>query len=315
MKFLRYIDKIVKSYGIKNYMLEKVRSVFKITSDTHRLAIKRFSSKDKMFNTKKILNHLIQNNFLYSQNVCYNLRNEFYFEFENGFYMCFEWIEGREINFKNLYEINNGVKLIYDFHEITKNINDNSMILTDKSNWIFEFENDLRNLHEIKKIILMKKVLSCLDEFYLKNIYRAVCKISEIIKFLNTNNFEKFYCENKLICHNSLYYQNFIVDNQKVFLIDFGGMCFNNRIYDIGRFARRVFYKNNFKIDILNGIYELYNRFYKFSEFEKNLFDNYLNYPYKFIKIGERFYLKKKLIDEDCILNKLKKYSKYELEF
>ena len=60
-------------------------------------------------------------------------------------------------------------------------------------------------------------------------------------------------------------------------------------------------------------ISKVYNKYYKFSEFEKTLFDSYLKHPYKFVKLGYRFYIQNKNIDELRLLNKLKKYCKYEL--
>lgn len=315
MDCVDHIDKIVKSYGIYNYKIEKFRSVFKVISKNNILLIKKFNSKIKLFNTKKIINQLKYNNFDFVQSIYRNLKNEFYFEFENKFYMCFKWIDGREIDTKKISEIKKCVKIIYFFHEAVKNINDDSIILNDESNWIEKFEEDLSNLYYIQKTISKKYILSDLDNFYYENIYSAISKINKIIDFLNKSNFKKFTEENKIICHNSLYYQNFILNRGKIFLIDFGGMVLNNRIYDIARFARRVFYKNNFDFKILGQIYKFYDNDYNFTEFEKNLFDNYLKYPYKFVKFGYKFYIQNKDINEDRLLNKLKKYCKYELKF
>lgn len=315
MDYGNHIDEIVKSYGIIDYRIEKFRSVYKINSKSNVLLVKKFNSKIKLLNTKKIINQLKYNDFNFVQNIRYNLKNEFYFEFENKFYMCFKWIDGREVNAKKIGEIKKCTKIIYLFHEAVKNINDTSIILNDESNWIEKFEQDLSNLYYIQKTISKKYKLSELDKFYYGNIYSAISKINKIINFLNKHNFKNFTDENKIICHNSLYYQNFILNNGKIFLIDFGGMVLNNRIYDIARFARRVFYKNKFNFNVLNQIYKIYDNNYKFSEFEKKLFENYLEYPYKFVKLGYKFYIQNKDINQDRLLNKLEKYCKYELEF
>ena len=314
MNFIEHIDNIVKSYGISNYNIQKFRSVYKINSKDRILLIKKFNSKTKLFNTKKIINHLKYNNFKYIQNIYYNLKNEFYFEFENKFYACFSWVDGREVDIKNVKEIKKCTKTIYLFHEAIKNVNDFSMILKDNSDWIEKFEEDIFNLYDIKNKLTKVNSLSELDKFYYENIDKAILKISEIINILNENNFNKFLSENKIICHSSLYYQNFILGkNDKIYLIDFGGISLNNKVYDLARFARRVFYKNSFDTKVLNDIYKVYNKYYKFSEFEKTLFDSYLKHPYKFVKLGYRFYIQNKNMDELKLFNKLKKYCKYEL--
>lgn len=316
MDFEANISQVVKSYGfVDDFKIHKLRSVYKISSHKKDFLIKKFNSKTKLLNTKKILKHLSYNNFKNVQHMYYNLNNEFYFEIDGKFYACFSWINGREVNIKNHREVKKCTKIIYLFHEALKNTRDDSIILKDESNWIEKFENDILNLYHIKDKLHRKSSLCLIDKFYYENIERSVEIITKIIDDLIRYGFKDFYEDNKIICHNSLYYQNFILNNNgKVYLIDFGGLVLNNRVYDVARFARRVFYKNNFKFRVLNDIYENYNNYYKFSKFEEMLFKNHLKYPYKFVRLGQKFYIKNKDISEDKLLEKLKKYSDYELK-
>ena len=312
MNLIDKIDYIVKSYGISSYTIEKLRSVYKIFSKDKVIVIKKFNCKDKLFNTKKIINHLKSTNFKYSQNICYNLNNEFYFEFDKKYYACFVWINGREVNVKNDKEIRKCIKTIYLFHENTKQIRDSTIKLNDTSNWVDNFNKDIFNLYNIKEILSKKISMSELDEFYYENIDIAINRLRKLIENLSDSRIQRYLHENKIICHNSLYYQNFILNKNKVYLIDFGGICLNNKIYDISRFSKRIFYKNNFNFKLLDMIYNTCNSFYKFNSIEKNLFNCYLNYPYKFIKLGYRFYIQNKNIPKEILLRKLEKYYKYE---
>ena len=309
------IDYIVNSFGIYDYNFEKIRSVYKLTSKEKVFVIKSFNSKEKLFNTKRIITHLKLNNFKDVQDIYYNLDNNFYFELFNKFYVCFSWIEGREVNVKNYKEIGKCVKKIFLFHESIKNVNDPFIILKDSSNWIEMFEEGILNFYYIKQKISEKNNLNAIDNFYLLNSDKIIKKIEGIIKVLIRNNFEMFSKQNKIICHNSLYYQNFIINRGKVYIIDFGGITINSRIYDLARFSRRILYKNKFDLKIVDFTYKTYNKHYKFCEEEKVFFKAFLDFPHKLVKLGNNYYIRNKKMNELSLIKKLDKYSKYELSF
>lgn len=308
-------DEILNSYGINSYDIERVRSAYRISSDKNKFLVKKFNSERKLINTSKILNYLNENGFKYVNHICKNKNGKFYFEIDGKFYGFFNWIDGREANLKNSEEILKCTRIIYKFHDCVKNLNYNDMDLKDNSNWIEKLKLDVKNLCDIEKIILRKFNIDKLDKFYLLNVKRAIHKIINIINFLEENDFLKYSINNKIVCHDSLYYQNFIMKNNKVYIIDFGGICINNCIYDLAKFARRVFYKNKFDLSILNKMYNLYNRFYRFSDFEKIIFCKYLDYPYKFVRLSCKFYLKDKNLKSDKLFCKFVKYVDYELNF
>ena len=308
-------DEILNSYGINNYNVERVRSAYKISSDKNNFLVKKFNSERKLMNTYKILNYLSKNNFRYTNRICKNNYGKFCFEIGGKFYGFFNWIDGREANFKNHKEILKCTRMIYKFHDCVKNLNYNHMDIKDNSDWIKKLNLDVKNLCDIEKKILKKFYVDKLDKFYLLNVKRAIHKIINIIKFLEENDFSKYSRNNKIICHDSLYYQNFLIKNHKVYIIDFGGICINNRIYDLARFARRIFYKNKFDFTILNNIYNIYNELYRFNDFEKFIFCKYLDYPYKFVRLSCKFYLKDTNMKSDKLFCKFIKYVDYELNF
>ncbi len=312
MGFVKYISTIANQYSIHNYEIQKLRSVYKIKSKDKSLIVKKFNSKKKLFNTKKIIDYLKTNNFKYVQNIVYNLNNEFFIEIDNNFYVCFEWIDGREANIRSWSEIRKCIKTIYLYHESIKNIDYSSMDLKDDYNWIKNFDKDILNLYKIKKLISDKRQFNIIDKFYYDNIDKAIFNISKIKEAIELEKYINFLESNKIICHNSLYYQNFILSNGAIYLIDFGGIVLNYRIYDIARFGRRILYKNKFNMKILNKIYKFYNSYYKFCKIEEILFYFYVKYPYKFVKFANKIYLEGKDIDEIRLLRKLKMYYEYE---
>ncbi len=315
MNFIIGFEDILKSYGISKYKIEMVRSAYKISCERKNILIKKFNSHKKLMNTYRILNSLKLHGFKNTYQVFCNQQGNFYFKIDRKFYAFFNWIDGREVNLKKLSEISQCTNLVYRFHECVKDMDSNDIDLKDQSNWIEKFYKDINNLIKIESIILSKKYLEEVDKVYLINIGKAIDKITYIIQWLKDMDFLNYSINNKIICHNSLYYQNFIKKNNSVYMIDFGGICFNNRVYDIAKFARRVFYKNNFNFNILNNIYEIYNKYYEFNDFEKKLFYKYLEYPYKFVRFGNKFYLKNKNINKNTLLNKINKYTDYELNF
>lgn len=313
MNFPDNIERIMEKYGVRNYSVQKLRSVYKIKSQNKILILKKFNSKNKILNTKTIIEYLKNNNFKYLQNIVYDLENRFFVCVDEKFYMCFEWVDGREINVKNKYETKKCIQAIFSYHESVKNLDYSFMNLKDGSDWIKKFENDILNLYKIRDKIFRKNYFDLVDRFYFENISRAISNIERLKKHINVEEFYNFINENKIVCHNSLYYQNFIFCSGKIYLIDFGGICVNSRVYDIARFCRRIFYKNNFNSKILSKLYKTCDDYYSFNRIEKLLFYIYVRYPYKFVKFANKIYMKNKFLDQNRLIKKLEKYGKYEL--
>lgn len=305
--------RILESYGITNYKIQRFRSVFKISTKNRNILLKEFRSKTKILNTETILYHLHENNFKFCQKIIYNNNNQFYFEFKNKYYSCFSWIDGKEVDLKKIKNIKNSIRSIYLFHKSLKNIDRSKINVSDNSNWDVKFEENIIDLYNIRNVILNKKSWNSIDRFYYENLDMALKILHSIILDLSKSDIKDFLSNNKSICHNSLYYQNLILKNKEIYLIDFGGVCINNFIYDLSRFARRVFYKNKFDMKLLNEMFEFYNYLYKFNDIEKRLLNLSIKFPYKFIKFGVKFYLRNKEFDNEKLINKLKKYTEYEL--
>ncbi len=313
MSFVFHIDDILKNYDIQDYELHKFRSVYKVVEKDKELLLKKFNSERKVHNTVEIIKYLRQNNFRFCQEVYKDKRDNEYIGFNNKYFACFKWIDGREVNLKDMKEVKKSIKVIYLFHKAMKDIDYTSMSLKDNSDWIFRFEKDIILLNDVREIILNKRNWNSIDKFYYDSIDHGIKILHKLLMELYKNGFGNVLSINKSVCHNSLYYQNLIMSKKDVFLIDFGGVNVNHYVHDLSRFARRVFYKNNFDITMLHAIYKLYNYYYKFNKFEKRLFKISMTYPYKFIRLAYRIYIKDKDKEEGNLISKLKRYSRYEL--
>lgn len=307
------LDRTLESYGITNYKIKKIRSVYKISTKGHNILLKEFRSDKKILNIQKVLHYLHKNNFKFCQKIFHNNNNQFYFKLGSKYYSCFSWVDGIEVDLRKIKNIKRSIHSIYLFHKSLAGIDYSDLSIEDNSNWEIVFDRNLIDLYNIRNIILNKKSWNSIDMFYYENINTALKILHSIISDLSKSDIRDFLINNKSICHNSLYYQNLILKNKKIYLIDFGGICINNFVYDLARFARRVFYKNKFDMRLLNEIFEFYNHRYKFNDIEKRLFDLSMKFPYKFIKFSVKFYLRNKEFDNEKLINKLKKYAEYEL--
>lgn len=313
MDFIVYLDNILRNYGIDKYELHKLRSVYRVSSKYSNVIVKKFNSNIKLNNTLKIISYLKNNSFNMCQDICLTKNKEQYCKINGKYYACFSFIDGREVNFKNHKEVKKCIKSIYSFHKVIKNLDINEVTINDNSNWIKNLNNDLNTISNIKDTIIKKKEWNIIDKFYYENIDTAIKILYKLLTELNDNDFINILSMNKMVCHNSLYYQNLILNKKGVHLIDFGGVSLNHYVHDLSRLARRVFYKNGFDVKILNMIYKTYNNYYRFSDIDKRLFKISMTYPYKFIKIGYKYYIQNKNLKEEKLISKLIKYSRYEL--
>ena len=167
---------------------------------------------------------------VFSDGKCYK-------QWKGSLYILMELIEGRELTFTNPVEYKGAAKVLANFHMAGNEILKNDIIskkLIDKST-IIKFKEAIEELSKIENWVSGYKYKNEFDKLFLENVKEAVFEMTESINLLQKSNYEvdRYKAQEVVICHNDLAQHNFIINDDKINLIDFDYLTIDLRIMDI----------------------------------------------------------------------------------
>ena len=233
-------------------------------------------------------------------------------EWKGKSYVLLDMMDGREATFTNPVEVEWCTKALANFHNASMNITDNltkeDIILNKSKNLIYEFLNDLCFITEAERVISKFSYKNDFDLLFLKNISKVKNDLNISINLLTESSYSELYSDlkNAVICHLDLAHHNFIIDEDKVNMIDFDYCKIDIRAMDIYNFIIKVIKNYAYDKEIINKIIEDYSSVSKVSDEEKKVIFAMLNYPRDFINISKDYYLKQKSWDYEVFLSRFK---------
>ncbi|KRQ87032.1 Spore coat protein S [Caloramator mitchellensis] len=310
------ISKILKNhYNLVPTEIEKVRSVYRITTDKGKYCLKEFKHNDKKAIIGFYLTKHLQENGFNGIAEYYKTKSDLECIKEHGrYYYLTSWIDGRECNFENFDELKSSLELLADFHQKAKGFYLSKVKINSNYNkWQKKLNLMIEDLKLFKKIILQKRVKTSFDIKYFDMVDYYLNIANKALEKFKSTAYTKV-CdkarEQKFICHDSFYYQNLLIDkNDKLYLIDLDSIVYDIPIYDLAKFLRRTLNKSLFYWDF--GITEKLIRFYEknrhIEDEEYEIMLGFLMIPHRFWKIGRKRYFKHKEWSEEKYNKKLEK--------
>lgn len=323
MNKFRYIDKrILCSYdlseeffnklGIKVYDIIPLRKVFVLFTDNGKKILKiTKSSLDRINFINKILN-IIKEKDKYILQYCVNSTGDIITEWKWKSYILLDMIDGREATFTNPIEVEWCTRALANFHNASTNITEKltkeDIILNKSKNLICEFLNDLCFITEAERVIGRFSYKNEFDSLFLGNVSKAKNDLNRSINLLTESSYNELYSDikNMVICHLDLAYHNFIIDEDKVNMIDFDYCKIDIKAMDIYNFITKVIKNYAYDKEVISKIINDYSSISNISDNEKRVIYAMLNYPRDFINISKDYYLKQKAWDYEVFLSRFK---------
>uniref|UniRef100_UPI002ACD54CC phosphotransferase n=1 Tax=Clostridium perfringens TaxID=1502 RepID=UPI002ACD54CC len=98
----------------------------------------------------------------------------------------------------------------------------------------------------------------------------------------------------RVLCHNDLAHHNFIVDGDKIKIIDFDYCKIDTRSMDIANYSIKVIKNSCYEINKFKSIIDSYNSIEKLDKQEIKLIYAILCFPKDFVTISRDYYYKQK---------------------
>lgn len=317
-KEIRMVNRVLENYSFDVIKFVKVRSAYKLETSFGNICLKRMKhGEHKPLNGSILVQELVDKGF---HNIAkyYKTKNDrIYVKYRNSFFYATEWIDGEECNLDSIEEAKNCVKLLAHYHIASSNIDIKRFkIKNNLKNWPVIFKHNLQDLEKFERIINRKKIKSEFDIAfgnYIESIYH---RGMVAINFLNTSDYYKLSrqaSQNKIICHDSFYYQNIIKKDEEYYIIDLDSIIVDLHVNDLGKLIRRLMFKRSYKWDFEKAkiLIEEYNSISKFDKSELEVMLALIIFPHKFWKLGKKRYIKHKGWDESKYMHKLNRLVRY----
>lgn len=312
---------ILKEYSIEPIKVEKIRSVYKITTEGRIYCLKKMKhgGAEKVQKGMLLSEYLISKGFYSVVKYIKTSDNKLCVRKRHFIYYVTDWIKGRESNFNDFDELKKCASLLADFHLKSKGFTiDNSKITNNNKMWPSIFKKQKNDLEVIREVILSKKVKTTFDLSYFSLIDEYIDAMNSAIKLLEDSHYIHIASNasaEKTICHDSFYYQNILVKrNEKLYIIDLDSTVYDINVYDLGKFIRRILYKGTYAWDfeIARELIEIYSAINPISKEEYKVLLAFIMFPHKYWKLGKKRYINRKKWIEDKYARKLNRVLRYK---
>lgn len=227
-------------------------------------------------------------------------------------YVILNMIEGREATFSNPVEVEMCTKAMANMHRASRGIFqtlNTDIVKGNLGEYLpYQYNKAKEDLLNIKEYILRFRHKLEFDNLFLENVDKHINEIQKSIELLAMCNYNSLLEDfrKRVLCHNDLAHHNFIVDGDKIKIIDFDYCMIDTRAVDIANFAMKVIKNSYYDMGKFKTILKAYNSLDNLTKDEIKLIYAILSFPRDFTNISRDYYYKQKKWDYEVFLNRMK---------
>ena len=320
----------MKTFILPHYELESAHIAMVKFKDTDKQrAVYKVDSQNKAYCLKKV--YYDESNLLYVYSAMEWLyRNGLnvpkllpttsyhrYIKYSGMLFILTPWLSGIKCDFDNLYHMELSSKALAKLHKACKNFTP----ISGSANRIgCENYNTSVNKHLEQILINAKHAKHHNDKFsklFLKNLknHLELAKLSSEIS--STINFEEL---SKSLCHGDYVNKNILIDDSKVWIIDFDKCKMDYCAHDISYFLRRLLKRENTNWDV-NLALSIINNYISVNPLNSSDLKYilaYIAFPQKYWKISRDYYKNIQRCNKNAFISLLEKgldRTDYQLRF
>lgn len=315
-EYLNNLKKLVEeNYDVTVLNMIKFKNVYKIVAVEGNFCLKQFKySFCRLKHVLEIFEHFNRKNFKNIPEIipC-NLKRE-YVELNGIYFYMTHWIESRELNYSNIYDVEDAAFHIAKFHIYGRDfkISDETKADIRWFRWIEIFNRKIDDILKFRDVILHRDELSVFDKIYLKNVERNISLANESIENLYRFDYKsvmKHHIVESYICHHDLAGHNILKDREgKLYFIDFDYVILDTFLHDLASFLMRTMKIGRWNIGKLRIIVNSYRSVKQLSKQELSLAMSFLLFPNDFWQLGFQYYVEEINWDEEKFLRRLTRF-------
>ncbi|GAA0121238.1 CotS family spore coat protein [Clostridium faecium] len=319
--FLCEYDLDVELFNKYNYKVNDIIPIRKLfiisTSKGNKILKKLDYDLNQLDFIDRGIKYIKNNNFNNIFSFEKNKNGEIYTKYGNSYYVVMNLIEGRECAFNNPIEVSMAARALSKLHISSEGFR------YKENNYRYMVGSLVDNLVRKKEELLIFKNLVGVyenkkefDRVFIENVDYYIEEMNKSIGILNSSPYLKLCSEEDkiVLCHHDLAYHNILINDDKVYFIDFDYSIIDLRVHDLCNFINKVIKNFAFDFEKAKNILSCYEENIKLDNRELEVLYGMLYFPEEFYSVSKNYYKRKKSWSEEVFLFKLKRKLEYQEE-
>lgn len=314
VKTAQILEFVNNKYSIDANSAEKIKNVYKLRSDNvdYCLKVVHYELEHFLFILEAI-KHLNKREYKNVPEIIKTTREEEYVEFENCYAYLTEWVDARQCNYDNPFDVILAASALASLHkksenfEVTKNMSPRIYWLR----WVEIFNTRKNEILDFQSRIFNKENKTEFDNKYLCMINEEVNKAERAVTHLSSSRYySKMLLElsKKGFCHHDFAHHNVLIgrDNE-ISVIDFDYCILDSHLHDLASLLIRKMKNGKWDINSALFILDVYNSIYKVELDDIPIMAAFIEFPQDFWQVGIQYYWERQPWEEQIFMNKLSK--------
>ncbi len=308
------LQQILDHWELELYRFEKVRDVYKVYTQNGLKNLKLSPLvPGRILFVHHAIAHLNQRGFSKMTPLIPTKTGETSVFDPNFAYTLFDWIEGRQCDYRNKTELVDSMKVLADFHQKTSGFTPppTSNMRDHLGKCLKHFEERYQDLLRFKELALTLPK----DQFaasYLANVEAYLTMAAEAIAKMKKSDYHTLVEQARLkktFCHGDPATRNFILTPEnEIFMIDFDSCRLDLPIMDAIKFTRRIMKKYRWQYPVAKLVIDSYQAVNPLSSSELAVMKAVFFFPQKFWRLAIRYFDQHAAYGPARLLRKFQKY-------
>ncbi|TCL58267.1 CotS family spore coat protein [Hydrogenispora ethanolica] len=315
------LENLLSHWGLQVLRWEKIKDVYKVETDQgiKNLKVSPLKPKRLLF-VHSALKHLISNGFQDMYPYLPTVEGKTYITDQKNAYTLFDWIEGRQCDFRNRSELTQSTAIFADFHRKSFGFEPppGSNMRDQLGKCIIHFTERLADLKRFKELALTMKDDS-FAALYLEHADFYMNMASEAIERITKTSYMQMVAQaqfKKPFCHGDPAARNFILTPENhIFMIDFDSCRYDLPSMDLVKFLRRIMKKCHWDYQVADLVLDSYQTIRPLSQNELDIIKAALYFPQKFWRMAIRYFHHHQRHSNERAFDKFQNYIKHREAF
>ncbi len=302
-------SKVLSGYGLKLISSTRNRTGFVCKTDKGYKEVKKNNSGEKaLIFQSEAKQHLKNRGFQNVTTFSVALDGNPFYSCDGNLYVVEDYIDSREIELNQNDMLLNATRTLARMHIASQGF-DSEIKKTNIGKLPILYEKRKNELTKIKKWISSQSHLSEMDLIVLKNYGYYKKKVNEAIEILCNSRYQSLMEEaerERCFCHNAFKGENLRLTQQGTLQVSgFHKCAYDYCILDLAEFIRRYLKENDADVETVDSILKEYDKIRTVTPDDLELIYAILTYPYKFLKLCNEYYNKRRVYVSDAIVQKM----------
>ena len=305
---------IQDNYGLQIQYIEKIKNVYKISSDNKEYCLKviKYDFNHFLFIISAI-KHLQNNKFKHIPKMIKTKDGKEYIAIEGYYAYLTNWVTARQCNYDSPVDLVIAASKIAELHKKSHgfNVTENMKPRIGWFKWPETFNTRKNEILDFKRRIDEKDKKTEFDEIYIKamadELDRAEMSIENLIRssYFEIMNKE---IESKGFCHHDCANHNILIGTSgEVNIIDFDYCILDTHLHDLASLLLRRMKNGKWSKSNCIFIIDAYNSVNRVSKEEIPVMAAFMEFPQDYWQVGIQYYWEKQPWNEEFFLKKIKK--------